>query len=158
MKSIVLYANRNTGMLVLAYLVAKGYKVKVITEDFLLIENALYYGVDVVTLDTMGEYDLFICCHGRKIIPSKYLVAGKCINIHPCLFKYKGHNPIRKYIENKDTDASVESLYLTEEVDGGEVIHQEFFEAPIKTYAEFYNIALPYYLRCLAETLKKLCI
>jgi len=155
MMSIILYANRNTGMLVLAHLLAKGFKVKVITEDRLIRICARYYGVEVVTLETMGEFDLFICCHGRKIIPDEYLAKGKFINIHPCLFKYKGHNPIRRYIENRDTKGSVESQFMIPEVDAGEVINQQFFDTPVVTsYAMFYNIALPYYLKCIDETLR----
>lgn len=154
---IILYANRNVGLCAMSYLVAKGHEVRVITEDVLLGEMSRYYGLDVVTLDTMGTFDLFICCHGRKIIPEKYLIPGKFVNIHPCLFKYKGHNPIRRYITNRDTRGSVESQYMIEEVDAGEVIHSEFFETPVvTTYAEFYNIALPFYFRCLEETLNKL--
>lgn len=154
MQSIILYANRNTGMLALAYLVAKGFKVKVITEDDLIVENAKYYGAEVVDFDTMGEFDLFICCHGRRIINKKYLIKGKFINIHPCLYKYKGHNPIRKYIDNLDTIGSVESQWLEEEVDGGKVLIREEFMTPVcDDYADFYNVAYPYYLKCLEKTL-----
>jgi methionyl-tRNA formyltransferase len=146
--NIVLYANRNVGMVVYFYLLSRGHSVKVITEDVLMIEVA----DEVVTLDTMGDFDLFICCHGRKIIDSKYLIPGKFLNVHPCLFKYKGHNPIKRYIENKDTLGSVEVQHMVEEVDAGEVIARVEFETPaIETYAEFYNIALPYYIRVLKQ-------
>ena len=155
--NIVYYGRRNTGMYVLAYIVAKGHSVKVISDDLNVLELAGTFGCSVVNLETMGEFDLFICCHGNKIIDKKYLISGKFINIHPCLYKHKGHNPIKRYIENKDQKGSVESHYMVEEVDAGEVIHQEFFETPvITTYAEFYNIALPYYFRCIDKTLKKI--
>ncbi len=154
---IVFYGNRNTGQLVLSYLVAKGHQVKVITEEKRLEETARMYHLPVVDFDTMGEYDLFICCHGRRIIESKYLKDRKFINIHPCLFKYKGHNPIKRYIENKDTLGSVESQWMVEEVDAGEVIIRKEFATPVcATYANFYNIAYPYYLECIEETLKKI--
>lgn len=160
--TIILYANRNTGVLVLAHLVALGHHVKVITEDPLMEEMAGRYWFDeytrvpVVTLETMGKFDLFICCHGRKIIDAKYIVPGKFVNIHPCLFKYKGHNPIKRYIANGDTRGSVESHIMTEAVDEGEVINSQFFDTPVvSSYAEFYNIAYPYYIRCVDETLKR---
>lgn len=157
MKSIILYANRNTGMYVMSYLVAQGYDVRVITEDNNVRRLAYAYGLKLTELDEMGEFDLFICCHGRKIIDKKYLQEGKFINIHPCLYKYKGHNPIKRYINNKDNKGTVESHYLIEEVDGGKVIHQEKFDTgEVNTYAEFYNIALPYYFWCIDETLKKI--
>lgn len=151
---IILYANRNTGLLILYYLLSKGHQVKVITEDSMISKISQ---CQKVTLDTMGEFDLFICCHGRKIIPAKFLQPKKFINIHPCLSQYKGHNPLKRYIENQDTEASVESHYITDEVDSGEVINQQKFTTGIiTTYAEFYNIAYPYYIRCIDETLQRI--
>jgi methionyl-tRNA formyltransferase len=152
---IIFFGRRNVGMLVLTYLVAKGHEVKVISDD-IVAETAKMLGCPVVNFETMGEFDLFICCHGNKIIDKKYL-NNKFINIHPCLYKYKGHSPIKRYIENKDESGSVESQWMIEEVDAGEVIHQEFFETPkLTTFAEFYNIALPYYLKCIDKTLEKI--
>lgn len=155
--TIVLYANRNVGLLVLSYLRAMGHIVYVIHDGDQQMEDLCnMLGVEVVTLETMPPHDLLLCCHGRKIIPKEYL-TGLCVNIHPCLFKYKGHNPVKRYIANKDTLGSVESHYLTEVVDGGDVIHQEFFETtPITDFANFYNIATPYYYMCVNETLAKL--
>lgn len=153
---IIFYGNRNTGLYILSYLVASGYDIKVITDGDKNIEQLTkYYNLPLVTLDTMGDYDLFICCHGRKIISNKYLKEGKFINLHPCLFKYKGHNPVRRYLKNGNTIGSIESHYLVEEVDGGDVIYRAEFETgKIDTYAEFYNIALPYYFKVIHETLK----
>lgn len=154
--NIVFYGKRNVGMVVLTYLVAKGHSVKVISDD-IVAETAKMLGCPIVNFETMGEFDLFICCHGSKIIDKKYLVDGKFLNIHPCLYKYKGHSPIRRYIENKDESGSVEVQYMIEEVDGGAVIHQEFFETPkVTTFAEFYNLALPYYLRAINKALEKI--
>jgi len=156
-QKIVFYGRRNTGMYILAFLVAKGYEVKVISDDANVLYVANSLGLDVVNLETMGDFDLFICCHGIKIIDSKYLIPGKFINVHPCLYKYKGHNPIKRYIENKDRRGSVESHFMMEEVDSGEVIHSEYFETPvITTFAEYYNIALPYYFKCIERTLNVL--
>ena len=154
--TIVLYTRRNVGLWALPYLVARGFKVKVITDDLNIIWMSETLQCEVVDIDTMGDFDLFICVHGNKIIDKKYLIPGKFINIHPCLFKYKGHNPIKRYIQNKDTVATVESQYMIEEVDGGPVIHTEHFETPVcNVYAEFYNIATPYYFKCLEATLNK---
>jgi methionyl-tRNA formyltransferase len=154
---IVFYGARNTGMVVLTYLVAKCHDVVCIPEDQNLLDLCEALEVPVVTLDTMGDYDLFVCCHGKKIIPGRYLKKGRCINIHPCLFKYKGHNPIKRYIENCDTLGSVESLYMTDAVDDGEVIQRFEFDTPVcNSYAEFYNIALPYYFWCIDTTLRSI--
>lgn len=157
MKTIIFYGRTQMGVAVLMYLVAKGYKVKVIPEDNLVQNVCGYYDLEIVNLDTMGEFDLFICCHGSKIIDEKYLVASKYINMHSCLFKYRGKDPITRYIENKDTKASIESHYIIKEVDAGEVIKSIYFDTPvISTHGEYFNLAMPYYIECIEETLYKL--
>lgn len=157
--TIILYCRRNVGMIALSYLKAKGYVVKVITDDTNIMWLAESLGCELVSLDTMGEFDLFICVHGNKIIDKKYLQYGKMINVHPCLAKYPGHNPIFKYIQNGDRKATVESQYLIEQVDAGEVIHQEHFDTTIcLSYGEFYNQAFSYYWKVLDRTLKKIML
>lgn len=154
MKTIVFYGRTQVGSVVLSYLVARGYTVKVIPEDEIVNSLCEYYGLEVVTLKTMGDFDLFVCCHGEKIIDEEYLQEGKFINMHSCLWKYKGKDPVSRYIENKDTEASIESHYMTKEVDAGEVISRVLFKTPIvKTHGEYFNLALPYYYRCIDETL-----
>jgi methionyl-tRNA formyltransferase len=153
---IVLYTRRNVGMYCLSHLVALGHDVSVITDDLRVMWLAERYGCSVVSLDTMGEFDLFLCIHGNKIIPERYLRDGYMVNIHPCLYKYKGHNPIKRYILGKDTEATVESQWMIEEVDAGDVIHREDFITPIcNNYADFYNVAMTYYYKCLDETLNR---
>ena len=156
-KDVVFYGRTQVGTAVLSYLVAKGYRVKVIPEDDMTRMLCDYYNLPIVTLDTMGEFDLFVCCHGEKIIPVRYLQENKFINMHSCLWKYKGKDPISRYIANKDTDASIESHYMTNVVDGGRVIERVLFTTPVvKTHEEYFNIALPYYYTCIENTLKKL--
>lgn len=155
--TIVLYTRRNVGLIALSYLVAKGHTIKVISDDENVLWLAGTLGCEVVDIETMGEFDIFVCLHGNKIIDKKYLVTGKFINIHPCLYKYKGHNPIKRYILNEDNHGTVESQYMIEEADAGEVIHKEdFFTGKCSNFADFYNVALPYYYKCLDATLKKI--
>ncbi len=152
---IILYTRRNVGMYCLSHLVALGHDVSVITDDKNVEWLAERYGCKIVRIDDMGEFDYFICIHGNKIIPSRFLQEGKMINIHPCLYKYKGHNPIKRYIVGKDTDATVESQWMIEEVDAGDVIFQQKFITPIcNSYADFYNVAVPFYYSCLEKTLE----
>lgn len=155
-KIIVLYCRRNVGLCILPYLLAKGYIVKLMTDDHEILWLAERLRVPIVELETMGVFDLFICVHGQRIIPEKYLVKDKFVNIHPCLSKYPGHNPIKRYIENGDIFGTVESQYLINEVDKGEVIYSSpsFLTGKIKTYAEFYDIALSFYFRVLDKTLE----
>lgn len=153
---IVLYTRRNVGVYCLSHLVALGHEVKVITDDANVSWLAGEYGCELVVFETMGEFDLFLSIHGNKIVPMKYLEGGAAVNIHPCLFKYKGHDPIKKYLENGDTVGSVGAHYMTEKVDEGELICEIAFETgKIDTYAEFYNIALPTYYEVVSEVLNR---
>ena len=46
---------------------------------------------------------------------------------------------------------------MVEEVDAGKIIYrEEFFTDIVKSHAEFYNIALPYYFDVIHNTLEKL--
>lgn len=158
MKKLILYARRNTGMIILPYLVAKGYEVKVISDDKDVVWVANDLGCEMITMEEIGnDFDLFICVHGDKIIPKNLLVKDRMINVHPCLRWYPGHNPIKRYIENKNIIGSVEVQYLIEKVDAGEFICAEIFKTPVcHTYQDFYNIALPYYTKVISMALKLL--
>lgn len=156
MKTVILLTRRNVGMYSLSLLVAKGYKLKVITDDENVKWLAGVLGCELTDLDNMGEYDLLLSVHWNKIIDTKYFEYGSAINVHPCLSWYKGKNPVKRYIANKNTKASVESHWMTEVVDEGEVVHQEFFETPIvESYQTFYDYAVPFYFKCIQETIKK---
>jgi methionyl-tRNA formyltransferase len=151
---IVFYGARYMGQIILIYLAAEGHEIRVIPEDQDILAVCNYLSLPVVTLDSIKPFDLFVCCHGKRIIPSRYLEDEKFINMHPMLFKYRGRDPIKRYIANGDKWASIESHWMTEEVDAGEVINQQFFETPpVRTYGEFYNLAIPHYLRCIHETM-----
>jgi len=156
MKTVVLYTRRNVGLCALSYLVAQGLVVKVISDDENVLWMADCLGCEIITIETMGDdFDIFICVHGNKIIPKEYLVVGKSYNIHPCLYKYSGHNPIRRYIINEDTEATIEAQEMILEVDAGKVIHREdFYTGKCVNYADFYNIALPYYFKTIDRLLK----
>jgi folate-dependent phosphoribosylglycinamide formyltransferase PurN len=154
---IVLYTRRNVGLYALSYLIAKGHTVKVITDDYFVHKLAGYLKCELVDLDSMGEFDFFICVHGDKIIGEKYLQEGKFINIHPCLSKYKGHNPIKRFIQNKDIYASVDAHYMTNVVDEGEIICSvPFATGEIKSHAEFYNVGVPFYYICFEKVIEKI--
>ncbi len=157
--TIILYCRRNVGLIALSYFVAKGHTVRVMTDDDNVKWLARSLGCPMVEgVNAMGRFDFLFCVHGNKILETKYLAEKKTINIHPCLFKYPGHNPIKRYIENGDTLGSVESQYMIEEVDAGPVIHQEMFSTPVcHNYADFYNVALPFYYKVLDKTMEVIC-
>jgi len=156
MKTIILCTRRNVGLYSLTFLVSLGYDVRVITDDENVKWLANILNCELVDFENMGEYDLILSVHWHKFIDKKYFEYGSAINIHPCLFKYPGSNPIRQYIRNGDTQASIESHWMTEVIDKGEVVHQEFFETKkCHDYAEFYNQCVDKYLKCIDRTLKQ---
>lgn len=150
-------------MALLPYLVAKGYEVKVISDESSVIWMAQILGLNYEICQSNGRMtinencDLFLCCHGNRVIEKESLMGRLCVNIHPCLEKYKGKDPISKYITSGDTQATIDSHYMTEVVDGGKVIVSvPFVTGEVKTHAEFYNQALGMYYLLLDKTLTKL--
>lgn len=157
MKAVVLFGRRNTGLIALSLLVAKGYVVKVISDGKDILWLAATLGCEIVDMDSMGEFDLVLSVHWNKIIPVEYFNNKPAINIHPCLSKYPGKDPISKYIKNMDMVGSVSSHWMIEKADAGEVIYEEYFPTPLCiNHSDFYNVALPVYFRVIDETLKRL--
>lgn len=157
MKTIILYTRRNVGLIALSYLVAKGHMVRVLTDDQQVKWLAKKLNCGVISgFDQMGDYDLFLSVHGWKIVPDKYLNEGKAVNVHPCLFKFKGHDPIARYIANGETLASVGAHQMTSVVDEGELVYEEFFDTPVcKNYADFYNVAFYHYFTVIDKILEQ---
>jgi len=155
-KTAIFYGKSQVGLVVLLDLLANGFKVKVIPNDDIIRAAAKSFGLETVNREVMGKYDLFVSCHGERIIPMEYL-KGPCINFHDCLYKYKGQTPVQRYMDNKDTQASIQCHFMTADVDEGPLIHSVFFETPrVKTFGEYYNLALPRYFECVEEVLRKL--
>ena len=102
------------------------------------------------------QADLLICCHGRQIIKKELLSLCKSINVHPCLYKYPGADPIQRLLKDKNTRASVAVHWMEEEVDAGEVIVENFQEVESDTVEGVYNELYPLYSRTLVEALEKI--
>lgn len=67
----------------------------------------------------MKKSDLLVCVHGKEILTKEILDHPKlgCINVHPCLYKYKGKEPIKRLLEEDENKASVGVHYMSETVD-----------------------------------------
>lgn len=153
---IVFYGGERVGMVVLLYLLAKQYEVIVVPVDSFVEYVAGLFGLRKIVFDDIaGEsFDVLVCCHGRKMVSKVVFDSHVCINIHPCLFKYKGADPIGRYIMNKDVKASVGCHFMSDVVDAGEVVYEVFFTTPvISCYSEFYIISLPFYVDCIHHSL-----
>jgi phosphoribosylglycinamide formyltransferase-1 len=71
--------------------------------------------------------DLIVCAGFMRIMTPVLIApwAGRMINIHPSLLpKYKGLHNHQRAIDAGDTEAGCSVHYVTDELDGGEVIAQ----------------------------------
>ena len=158
---VIFYGGQTAGLVVLLGLSAQSdvHIVGVIPQDDILIRVAkiLHYKTnDVDKLDDIlyikklsKTVDAMICCHGRKILKKELTDSIRCINFHPCLYKYKGAFPIKKLLENKDTKASVGAHFMTERIDKGPLIKEIFINLDQKkmnseceVYIQLYSVYL----------------
>ena len=76
------------------------------------------------------------------------------INVHPCLYGYKGANPVERLLKDGNTRASVGVHRMTAQVDEGEVLAEEFVDVTGTTVDEVYNALYPAYATALIKALK----
>ena len=73
----------------------------------------------------------FICLAGyMKIIPGNLIknYSKKIINIHPSLLpKFKGLNTFSRILKNKEVKTGCTVHYVSEKLDGGNIINKKFF-------------------------------
>tara|TARA_R100000742_G_C4254060_1_gene72127 strand:+ start:152 stop:679 length:528 start_codon:yes stop_codon:yes gene_type:complete len=82
----------------------------------------------IIQLLTAWRVDLIVLAGWMRVLSSDFIKSfnKKIINIHPSLLpKYKGLNAIERAFENKDDVTGCTVHYVTEELDGGEIIMQE---------------------------------
>lgn len=164
---IAFYGGQTAGVITLLTLLASKQKIiYVIPEDKGIKQIAEYFSLTVTDRQLLdnSEYisklqsqvDFLICCHGKKILSKKFVTSIRCINLHPCLYAYKGATPIQKLIADKNPKASVAAHWMTEKVDTGKVIVEEFINienVENKTEAVVYNELYPLYIKVLLKIL-----
>jgi len=165
---IIFYGGKQAGMISLLTLKALGHDIScVIAVDEIVKSTAEELGLNARTPEDINAEDfvdylrglgagLFVCCHGRQILRQGILSCFRAINIHPCLYKYKGANPIDKLLSAGETRASVGAHWMTEKVDSGEVIAENFYEIKSKTIDGVYNELYVLYVLTLAQALVKI--
>lgn len=107
----------------------------------------------------LSDSDLLVSVHCREIVPKKLLELPHLggINVHPCLYQYKGSNPIDRLLQDGCTQASVGVHRMTESVDEGEVLAEEFVDVTGKqSVDEVYNVLYPLYSLTLLKALRVL--
>ncbi|MFB6182329.1 MAG: formyltransferase family protein [Candidatus Magasanikbacteria bacterium] len=164
---VLFYGGRQAGMVVLLSLLGLEIDVfSVIPEDDIVSQVASNFDLKTDPVNKINDksfvdslkkenIDLIICCHGRKILDNSMLSIG-AINLHPCLYKYKGKDPIKRLLNDKETKASVGCHWMVEEVDQGGVITEKFIEVSGDTEVEIYNQLYPLYSEVLVESMNKI--
>jgi len=107
-------------------------------------------------IDSLKKADLLFSVHGRQIVPKDILdmpLLG-CVNVHPCLYKYKGANPIQRMLDDSNSKASIGIHYMVEDIDAGDLIVEEFIETTGRTVVEIYNELYPYYAKTIIKAIK----
>lgn len=167
---VAFYGGQTAGIIVLLALISRKLQINyVIPEDQNIKMLAKIFGLktrqkstlnDAAFINVMAKnVDLLICCHGKNILNNSLINNVKSINLHPCLYKYKGANPIERLIAEGNPLASVASHWMTKRVDGGKMIVEEYLkisDVKQKTAADIYNLLYPLYVKVLIKTLEKI--
>ena len=109
--------------------------------------------------ELLSKSDLLVSVHGREIVPLRLLKLPRFggINVHPCLYAYRGTNPVGRLLQDGRTLASVGVHRMTEGVDEGEVLVEEFIDVAGKqSVDEVYNALYPHYSLALLKALQVL--
>lgn len=107
----------------------------------------------------LSDSDLLVSVHSRDIVSRKLLELPRFggINVHPCLYRYKGLNPVSRLLQDGCTQASVGVHRMTEVIDEGEVLAEEFVDVTGKrSEEEVYNTLYPFYALALLKALRVL--
>ncbi len=120
------------------------------------IEKSKSYGIDVLVLDhrefkSREEYDKALIAKIKELGADLVVLAGfmriltkvftrnlKAINIHPSLLPlYKGKDALRRSFEGDEKLAGVTTHFVSDELDGGEIIMQKSFDKGGMSFEEF---------------------
>ena len=107
----------------------------------------------------LAASDVLISVHGREIVSNELLKLPRFggINVHPCLYAYKGANPVGRLVADGNPRASVGVHRMTEDVDQGEVLVEEFVDVSDATNVmDVYNRLYPYYAVALIRAITKI--
>jgi methionyl-tRNA formyltransferase len=167
--NIIYYGRGNAGLIGLLTLLSTAHRVKLVIPEcenvkavamlncIPTVTPAFLNTSALMTLIDNYKIDLLLCCHGSIIINTETLNKIQCVNVHPCLYKYKGTDPIRKVIRDQETRVSVGIHRMTEVVDVGEVLVEEFMEIEVFDYRELvYNQIYPLYAKAIYATMRQL--
>jgi methionyl-tRNA formyltransferase len=108
-------------------------------------------------IEKLKTADLLLCVHGREIVKRSSFTIPKfgAVNVHPYLYKYKGADPIARALKDHEFKASVGAHFMTEKVDEGEVLVEEFLNIePATEVEQVYNRLYPVYCSVVLKVLE----
>ena len=100
--------------------------------------------------------DLILCVHGREIVPPVVLARTRYggVNLHPCLSRYPGKDPIGRLLNDNGKTATVGAHWMTDDVDAGPVLVELDYVLSWETSREaVYSALYPLYARVVLEAL-----
>ena len=163
MRPYVFAGGSHVGTLCLLASVAHGYRPQaVIPADFGVERTARELGL-VVLPDTRAllrwqPNGVFLSVHLVEIVKPDLLgLFDHLINLHPCLPKYPGLDPIQRWLAAGETEANVSAHRMEKQVDAGEITDVERVEiadSPV-TPAEVYLRLYPLYVSVALRTLRR---
>jgi phosphoribosylglycinamide formyltransferase-1 len=102
-------------------------------------ENRESYDAALVELIQRYTPDLVVLCGFMRILTPVFTTQIRSINLHPSLLPaFKGANAIQRSFESDEIICGVSVHWVTDELDGGEIILQKSFTKNLKdTLEEF---------------------
>ena len=111
---------------------------------------------DAGFISSMDSVDLLLSVHSKEIVGNDILSLPDlaAVNVHPYLYKYKGADPVGRAISDGESNASVGAHHMTEIVDAGPVIVEEFIELEsVDNYESVYEELYPLYYSVVKKVL-----
>jgi methionyl-tRNA formyltransferase len=165
--NLAFYGGKQAGLITLLSIVAKGHKIAYVFPEDEIISNAAKM-LDIPILDKTqinsdetlsvlkdARVKHLVCCHGKRIIRGKLLSLG-CLNLHPCLYRYKGKDPIVRLIADNNRKASVGVHWMSEKIDEGDVIVELYKEVELDSVIGVYNQLYPLYAEAAVLALERI--
>jgi len=108
-------------------------------------------------IQNLYHSDLFLSVHGREIVSAELIKLPRygAINIHPYLYKYKGGDPVKRALKDRNFKASVGAHIVENRIDEGKVLVEEFVDVSGADSVEgIYNRLYPCYCRVIVKVLR----
>lgn len=136
--------------------IAKEASIPLEVVDSSMYENREAFDAQVVKILQRYEPELSVLAGFMRILTPVFTQKMKSINLHPSLLpKHKGLNAIEKSYEDEDAYGGVTVHYVSDELDGGEVILQKKISKQGLDFATYYDTIKQTEKEALSEAIRK---